>query len=67
MKRETKTILLLAMGIILLQVGTSLLTPSYWIVGLILGILAMPLFVIGAYWAIKSFIKSIKQFQNKEK
>jgi len=65
MKKEAKAMLFLVGGIGLVEFGTGLLTPDYWILGLIIGILGLPLFGLGAYWSVESVVESMKQFIKK--
>jgi len=57
MKNENKALIFLIGGLILLEIGTALLTPSWWIVGIIIGVIGIISFVFGAYKAIQWFIK----------
>jgi predicted Na+-dependent transporter len=64
MTKEKKGMIFLVVAIALLDIGTILLTPSWWILGLILGLIGILMFGFGVYWSIGSVIKSIKQIYN---
>ena len=57
--------MLLVGSIALLEFGTILLTPSYWVLGWIIGSLGILMFGFGAYWSKESIVKSIKHFAKK--
>jgi len=65
MKKDTKTLIFLVGSIALLEFGTILLTPSYWVLGWIIGGLGISIFGFGAYWSMESIIKGIKHIAKK--
>jgi len=65
MKKDTKALMLLVGSIALLEFGTVLLTPSYWVLGWIIGALGILMFGLEVYWSMESIIKGIKHIAKK--